>query len=186
MNYLKKAALCSSVILLVSVCAAAQKEAAKAPSGYQAETIGQIDAAGKKLIQLAEAMPDETLAWRPSEKVRSSSEVYMHVAQANYFILGIAGIKPPGDLPEDMEKITAKADVIAHLKRSFEYTNGNIAKIPDEDLEKPVKLFGRDSTVRGVLLLLAVHSHEHLGQLIAYARTNNVTPPWSVPRSEGE
>ncbi len=186
MKYLKKAALCSSVILLVSVCAAAQKEAAKAPSGYQAETIGQIDAAGKKLIQLAEAMPDETLAWRPSEKVRSSSEVYMHVAQANYFILGIAGIKPPGDLPENMEKITAKADVIAHLKRSFEYTNGHIAKIPDEDLEKPVKLFGRDSTVRGVLLLLAVHSHEHLGQLIAYARTNNVTPPWSVPRSEGE
>ena len=32
----------------------------------------------------------------------------------------------------------------------------------------------------GVYLLAVVHEHEHLGQLIAYARTNGVVPPWSA------
>ena len=35
------------------------------------------------------------------------------------------------------------------------------------------------NTTRGVWIVTATHLHEHLGQLIAYARSNNVTPPWS-------
>jgi uncharacterized damage-inducible protein DinB len=30
-----------------------------------------------------------------------------------------------------------------------------------------------------VLELLATHNHEHLGQMIAYARMNGIAPPWS-------
>jgi hypothetical protein len=30
-----------------------------------------------------------------------------------------------------------------------------------------------------MITALAEHCHEHLGQLIAYARMNGVTPPWS-------
>jgi hypothetical protein len=29
------------------------------------------------------------------------------------------------------------------------------------------------------MLATVTHLHEHLGQLIAYARSNNVEPPWS-------
>ena len=40
--------------------------------------------------------------------------------------------------------------------------------------------FGQKMTKRAGLLVLASHSHEHLGQLIAYARSNNITPPWTA------
>ena len=50
------------------------------------------------------------------------------------------------------------------------------------DNTKATKLFGRDNTYGGVKLLIITHLHEHLGQSIAYARTNKVTPPWSAGR----
>jgi uncharacterized damage-inducible protein DinB len=185
--FLRVKGLVFAFVLVVAGTSAvvAQDKSATAPTvgGFQAETIGQMNSAAKKLIALAEAMPENTLLWRPSDKVRSSSEVFMHIAQANYFILGIAGAEVPTDLPKGMEKITGKAEIVAHLKRSFEHSNAAIKKMSDDDLAKSVKLFGNDSTKRGVLLLLSVHAHEHLGQVIAYARMNNLTPPWARPAS---
>jgi hypothetical protein len=40
-------------------------------------------------------------------------------------------------------------------------------------------LFGRDTTKQGAALMLLMDQHEHLGQSIAYARSNSVVPPWS-------
>ena len=34
-------------------------------------------------------------------------------------------------------------------------------------------------TKQGAAFTLLFDQHEHLGQSIAYARTNNVVPPWS-------
>jgi len=51
--------------------------------------------------------------------------------------------------------------------------------LSDNDLQAPVKLFGRDMTKQGALMLILEDQHEHLGQSIAYARTNGVVPPWS-------
>jgi len=59
-----------------------------------------------------------------------------------------------------------------------------VTNLSDADLAKPVKLFGRETTYEGVLFLMANHMHEHLGQSIAYARTNGVTPPWSKKSGE--
>ena len=42
-----------------------------------------------------------------------------------------------------------------------------------------VKLFGRGMTKQGALMLILEAQHEHLGQSIAYARSNDVVPPWS-------
>ncbi|MCB1023158.1 MAG: DinB family protein [Acidobacteria bacterium] len=152
-------------------------------SGARAETMSQLVAAEKKFIALAEAMPQEKYSWRPGEGVRSVSEVFMHVASSNYGVLSAAGVKPEGVTTEQLrgyEKITDKAKVIAAIKKSFEDARSGIEGISDDDLDNSVKLFGSDSTVRGVLIALAVHCHEHLGQSIAYARTNGVVPPWSV------
>lgn len=66
------------------------------------------------------------------------------------------------------------------MKKSFDHILGALAAIPDSDLEKPVKFFGRDSTFREVMLAIATHAHEHLGQSIAYARMNAIVPPWSA------
>jgi uncharacterized damage-inducible protein DinB len=45
-----------------------------------------------------------------------------------------------------------------------------------------MKIFDRESTVQGVLLLCLTHTWEHLGQAIAYARMNDIVPPWTAER----
>src|ERR1700731_1092319 len=75
-----------------------------------------------QLVALAEATPPETFAWRPGPGVRSTSEVFMHIAIANFYLLSVTGPKMPADLKSaDMEKtVTAKAEVIAWLRRSLD------------------------------------------------------------------
>lgn len=142
------------------------------------EFLDEIAALEKKYTALAEAFPAEKFAWRPGEGVRSVSEVFMHVTGANYMLPRMAGLNPPAGIDRGMEKsVTAKADVIAHLRKGFEHVRG--AAQAAAEPEKTIKLFGREVSQRYFLSFLAHHMHEHLGQLIAYARTNNVTPPWS-------
>jgi uncharacterized damage-inducible protein DinB len=173
-------------VLLASPSARAQAPtaASAAPaSGFRSEFLGQQVYVEKEILRLAEAIPAEKYAWRPAAGVRSISEVYMHIAGGNYLIGGFAGIKPPADLDKEMEKhVTEKAKVIDELKKSFEHLRAGVAATPDADLDKAVKLFGYDTTVRGVLLMAANHEHEHLGQSIAYARMNGIVPPWTAER----
>ncbi len=135
----------------------------------------------RQLIALAEATPAEKFAWRPAPGVRSTSEVYMHIASANFYLLGITGVKPPADFhPGKMEKeVTAKADVIAWLKRSLEAVKTARAALKPADFQRPVKVFERDANVDGMYLRIIIHNNEHMGQLIAYARMMGVAPPWS-------
>ena len=55
-----------------------------------------------------------------------------------------------------------------------------IAAVSDASLDDPTKLFGRDTTKRAAMLMYVTHMHEHLGQSVAYARSNGVVPPWSA------
>src|SRR5580698_9038871 len=81
---------------------------------------GEWDHVSRQLIALAEATPPDKFAWRPAAGVRSTSEVYMHIALANFYLLSVTGPKMPANLKEDMEKtVTSKAEVIDWLKRSL-------------------------------------------------------------------
>jgi len=151
-------------------------------SGIRAEIVAQIDDAGKKLVQLAEATPAEKFTYRPAAGVRSTSEVFMHVVGANYMLPGIAGAPKATDvqLSPDMEKtVTAKAQIVELLRKSFAYAKASVMAVPESEMDARVSFFGQPFSKRGVLLIVATHAHEHLGQSIAYARANGVTPPWS-------
>lgn len=152
-----------------------------APSGTRDDLIAWLDDAASKLGQLAQAIPQEKYTWRPGQGVRSVSEVFMHVTSANYFFPRFVGVQVQPPLARDAETtVTAKAEVVDHLKRSFDQMRTAIAGVADADLDKPTNIFGRQSTYRYALLLAVTHCHEHLGQMIAYARMNNITPPWSM------
>src|ERR1017187_7587363 len=135
----------------------------------------------RQLIALAEATPAEKFAWRPAPGIRSVSEVYMHIAMANFYLLSVTGPKMPADLKSaDLEKtVTAKADVIDWLKRSLDAVKVAHAGVKPDDLQRKVKVNGVDATVDGMYLRIIVHANEHMGQLIAYARMSGVVPPWS-------
>jgi uncharacterized damage-inducible protein DinB len=133
-----------------------------------------------QLIALAEATPEKNFAWRPSPGVRSTSEVYMHIVMANFYLLSVTGPNMPDDLKDDAEKtVTSKAAVIAWLKRSLEAVKQAHLKETPQDLARKVRIADRDSTVDWMYLRIIVHANEHMGQLIAYARMTGVVPPWS-------
>jgi uncharacterized damage-inducible protein DinB len=149
-------------------------------SGFRAEFLHDFDDVSKKIVELAEATPASKYAWRPAPGVRSFSEVYMHIAGANYFLATFAGAKPPSYDTRNLEKIGDKARVIEELRKSFDYLRMVAMQVSDADLDKPIKMFGYDTTHRGALMAALNHLHEHLGQSIAYARMNGVVPPWSA------
>ena len=161
-------------------------EEAAMPAGVRGEMLMWIKDAEDKLIQLAEATPEPKYAWRPAKEVRSTGEVFMHVAAANFGAPNFWGVKPPeGFNFETYEKsITKKADIVKALKDSFAHMEKGFSGIPDADLDKPTDLFGMKTTVRGGYMLLLSHSHEHLGQSIAYARSNGIVPPWTAKQQE--
>jgi len=167
---------------LVFACAAVTLTAQPAPSkvpGFRGLFLKQLDDVQSKVVGLAEAMPQEKYSWKPADGVRSVAEVFTHIASANYFLPNFIGVKPPATFNPAIAKETDKAKIIEALKGSFEHMRQVVTNMSDADLEKPVKLFGQDTTYEGVLFLIANHMHEHLGQSIAYARTNGVVPPWS-------
>jgi uncharacterized damage-inducible protein DinB len=158
-----------------------KKEEMKA-AGVRESVLSQIDQAREKLVALAEAMPADKFAWRPGQGVRSVGEVFAHVAGGNYFLTTFWGAKVPAGVdPRSFEKEGSdKAKTIDTLKKSFDYVKQQIQAVPEADLDRKIKLFGQDAMVQDAMLTLASHAHEHLGQSIAYARMNSVTPPWSA------
>jgi uncharacterized damage-inducible protein DinB len=142
---------------------------------------GEWGHVSRQLIALAEATPAEKFTWRPAPGVRSVSEVYMHIALANFYLLSVTGPKVPADMTsDDLEKtVTAKADVIGWLKRSLEAVKVAHLAVKPADLTRKVKVNGVDATVDGMYLRIIVHANEHMGQLVAYARMTGVAPPWS-------
>ena len=157
------------------------------------EFIGQTEFIQGRLSQLAEAMPEATFGWRPTEGVRSVSEVYLHAAFANYICVTVSG----GTVPEavgfvmDFSKThdwdtqtTDKAAVIEKMNESFDILKKRVAELTQEDLDRQVEVFGMTMSIRNFMISMIAHSHEHLGQGIAYARMNGVTPPWSVKQED--
>lgn len=142
---------------------------------------GEWGHVSRQLVALAEAIPADKYSWRPAPGVRSISEVFMHIALANFYLLSVTGPPMPSDLKsESMEKtITSKREVIDWLKRSLDAVKNAHATIQPSDLQRRVKISGRDATVDGMYLRIIVHANEHMGQLIAYARMNGIVPPWS-------
>jgi uncharacterized damage-inducible protein DinB len=150
-------------------------------SGFRGEFLTQLTDVEKKFVDLAQAIPAEKYGWRPGEGVRSVSEVLAHVAGANYMLPSLVGVKQPAGLNRDMEKtVTEKSKAIETLKQSFSHIRSAIMNTTNSDLEKPAKFFGEETTVRGIYFYAGLHMHEHLGQLIAYARVNSIVPPWTA------
>jgi len=156
--------------------------AANAPkSGYRAEFLEDVLYYEQRYTRLAEGMPLEKYSWRPAEGVRSVGEVYTHIVMANYGVARALGTAfPAGFDPKAVPAMSGdKAKVLSALKESFAHFRGAILALSDADADKPQKMFNRETTLRGSLMMIDRHWGEHLGQSIAYARVNGIVPPWT-------
>ena len=133
-----------------------------------------------QITALANAFTEEQYDWRPADGVRSVGEVILHTAAANYFLVSMLGFQIPSDVDmASMEKIKGKEQAIDALTKSFEYAKEKIGAVKSADFGKEIDLgFNKLSTV-GTMMVVLEHTGEHKGQLIAYARANGITPPWS-------
>lgn len=162
----------------------ADAEAEAPRSTVQSELLADLGTLREKYVGLAESMPVSAYGWRPAEGVRSVSEVFMHVAAANFGLVSrVAGTTPPEEAAawygQDAESITDKATVVQAVGASFDFMAEAIAATGDDRWPEGIELFGATS-VRGAMTFTLAHCHEHLGQSIAYARMNGVVPPWST------
>jgi DinB superfamily len=116
--------------------------------------------------------------WKPAQGVRSAGEVFNLIVAENGMLVGTltgAGGGRGGRGPQ----VTEPEKLQEALKTSYANLQKAIEGLSDADLKAPVKMFGRDMTKEDAVHLLFGDQHEHLGQSIAYARSNGVVPPWS-------
>jgi DinB superfamily len=182
--------LCLSALLLAfTLCAtasrarAAQPEDKTAPSyDMKAQSLQDLDDMHKKFVRLAEATPAEKFSWRPSPDTRSVSEAFLHVCNMNYGMPASIGATPvPGYDGKTLEKSTVdKAKVIAELNQCFDYVHKFVDGMTNADFAKPEPKLGPDANAGDVVYIIIADDHEHLGQSVAYARINGITPPWTV------
>ena len=151
------------------------------------EYLGQSDFIEGRLTDLLGAMSQDQMNWTPAEGVRTCGEIYLHVAEANHMLASfMSGTEMEGERGEMEKSTTDKGEIAKMLKDSFTAVKEAAGKLTEEDLNKMVQTpFGMEMSMRNFMISLLAHSHEHLGQGIAYARMNGVTPPWSE-KQEGE
>lgn len=184
--------LVTAGLLLLASPLAAQHEghggqAMKA--GLMADLMRDVEQVQTKVLGLAEAIPEGAWSWRPGEGVRSVGEVFLHIAADNYFIPTAAGAMPPaatGIKAGDYASVQAyegrkldKAATVAEVKASFEHLSQVMHQVDEAAMDEQIQMFGQSFTRRQMWVLTTTHLHEHLGQMIAYARSNAVVPPWS-------
>jgi uncharacterized damage-inducible protein DinB len=164
----------------------ATKTAPAAKGPFQRDLLGVYSYSQNQVLQLLDAIPQNKFNWRPAPGVRSVGEVFLHIAFANYGMIKMAtGKEPPADAGWEMnpakwdKKTTDKAEIKKILESSFAHVHEVLGTVPDSDLDKMVNMMGHEMTERSVLIILASHMTEHLGQAIAYARMNKIVPPWT-------
>jgi len=145
-----------------------------------------LDTLQSKFVALSEAIPAEKYSWRPAPGVRSIGEALMHVASEYYVYAPMSygatrsPVIPRGpEAFKTFESKSTKADVQKHLKEGFAYMKQQIEGLDPAAITGTKKIFGGDRTIIESSFIMSGDLHEHLGQLIAYARSNGVTPPWS-------
>jgi hypothetical protein len=175
--------LASLVLAAASSPARAQDAISKdTAAAVKASFIADLDTLHTKFAGLAEAFPQDKYTWRPMEGVRSVSEVLMLAAAEGYgFIPTSFGAKAATGLPgrEEMTKLSDKAKVIDHLNKAFAYAKTQLEAADPATLTGKRKVMGKDMSTVDITLAIGGDLHEHLGQMIAYARMNHIVPPWS-------
>ena len=151
------------------------------------DILDELASVEKKLVSMAETLPEEKYDWRPSAGVRSFGEVFRHIRNDNIIWLSLVARTPQKEETAKLYEETAKtekqpmpkAEIVRNLRESFEAVRKAIEPMRAGALGADIHIFGRDMTRRGLFVLYLAHASEHLGQLIAYERVNSIMPPWS-------
>jgi uncharacterized damage-inducible protein DinB len=174
-------------------------------AGFRGEYLWELDICEAQVLALAGAIPAELYRWRPVADARSLSEVLVHIVAGNLMLLRLAGMRAPGkaDLYGPLEgdpltqgvtmvrknvslekTVSDKQAIVDLLKASFNAVRKAFTSSTDDEIGRTGNFFGESTTVRRVYLRMLAHSHQHMGQLVAYTRCNGLKVPWPDPLKE--
>ncbi len=183
--------LAAAALLAVVAGASAAQEAAKkteapkpAPSPSQA-VLEQWNDIGRKLIAIAEDLPEDKYEYKPNPDSRSFVAQLLHASAAMYFFTDVAqGKKPSYAEDPKRDSLKTKAEVAAFVKKCVQDGADAIKAKGDKGMSEQVKApFGNEMTrISDLAYGLIEHSGEHYGQLVVYYRANSLVPPESRPR----
>ena len=190
MNRCKPRALtCALVIgaVLTAVSASAQQGGASAagtpaaqPTNLQTALANDVGTLSDKFVGLARVMAGK-YDWKPGQGVRSAGDVFNLIVMENKMLTGLltGAAAPGGGMGGRGNQVADPTEMQEALRSSYAALKQALSGLSDSDLTANVKMFGRETTKQGAALMLLMDQHEHLGQSIAYARSNSVVPPWS-------
>jgi uncharacterized damage-inducible protein DinB len=154
--------------------------AQSANSGYSATVTSSWNRLARLLVASAEAMPENSYAYKPTADVRTYGELIGHLAEEHYiFCSGLKGEKNPKESVK-FEKLANKAEFVKALNESIEYCNPVYAAAKD-DAKMIEPKSGRRDTPFSSLLMNVTHDSEHYGNLVTYLRMKGIVPPSSQP-----
>ena len=177
-------ALASLVLVGLPSSARAQDMTKESVASLKASFIADLDTLHTKFLVLAQAFPQDKYTWRPMDGVRSVSEVLMLAAMEGYSFIPTSFGAKAADLGSREEAaklrtLTDKAQIIEHLNKGFAHAKKELEALDPATLTAKRKVMGQDRSAADVALFIGGDLHEHLGQMIAYARMNHIVPPWS-------
>jgi len=179
-------AVCAlALTLLVPAAAQAQMDHDDGLPSWHDEQMTDIRTVADKFIALAEAFPEDTYDWRPMEGVRSVRDVMALMVAEFYLFPALWGHEAPEGVPGgfgpaiEMYSTYSRDQLIAELRTSADFIMSTLEGMDHDERHAEADWFGRPVLTETAIGLAAGDMHEHLGQAIAYARTNRIVPPWS-------
>jgi hypothetical protein len=144
-----------------------------------------IDGLRKKFMALAKAVPADKLTWRPMEGTRSLREVFAHIAAEGNTETAMFGRPLPAGSLADFDAEEARLaklpddQLIAVMDRALQSLSATLGGLSRATINTPIRYYGQSTLPRAATTYTLNDLHEHLGQLVAYARMNSIVPPWS-------
>ena len=173
------------LILALTATGTSTLLAQSSPPDFLVEFGEHFDTSAEKVVALARAMPEESYPWSPMEGVRSVSDVFALIIAECHVFPAAWGHEPPagaasGFGPELLRaSALTRTEIVRELDSAFDHLIGIVRGMDEAERMADSDYFGRPMKIHANILISMGDMHEHLGQLIAYARTNEVVPPWS-------
>ena len=130
------------------------------------------------ILRAAAKMPEDGYLLKATPEVRTFAQAIGHISEAQAMICGgIIGQPARADTSK-----TAKADVVAELKKSFDVCDKAYDSINDANASQVGGAGFMGGTLAGRLYGNLIHDNEMYGTIVVYLRLKGIVPPSSEGR----
>jgi hypothetical protein len=133
------------------------------------------DALKQNLIKAAEKMPEDAYSFKPTPEMQSFGERINHIANQ----IGPCSAMTGERKPNPAQGKTAKADIVAALKASFDACDAAWESMNDKTAMEMMAGRGGQVSKLSTLIRNNMHDQEMYGYLSPYMRLKGVVPPTS-------